>query len=182
MNLIINATKIPGCYEISSPIYSDHRGTLTKTFHNHVFNNHQLTTNFRETYYTISHNNVLRGFHFQTPPASHTKMVSCSYGEIMDVVIDLRKGSPTFGQYHVFTLSPERGNQAYIPDGLAHAYYVSKGPAIVIYHVTSEHSASHDSGIHWQSINFTWPTNTPILSDKDKNLPLLSQFKSPFTF
>ena len=178
----INATKIPGCYEISIDVFNDIRGNFVKTFQHTKYCELGLDTCFCEEYYTVSYKNVLRGLHFQTPPRDHTKLVYCSFGNILDVVVDLRIGSPTYGEFELFELSAETANLLYIPSGLAHGFYVLSDIAIMMYKVTSEYSPLHDSGILWNSISVPWPSRNPIMSDRDKSFLPFYNFVSPFNF
>ena len=180
MNII--KTIIPGCFEIQPDVLKDERGTFVKTFHQDIFDKHGLVTDFAEEYYSYSNKGVLRGFHFQLPPYDHVKMVYCVSGTIMDAIIDLRKGSPTHGQYAVFELSGEKANALYLEKGIAHAFYVMSDFAIVMYKVTTVYAPEHDAGILWNSAGVPWPDDMPVLSGRDKSFPPLSQFKTPFIY
>lgn len=182
MNIQVRDTNISGCYEITAPVFTDERGVLVKTFHSKTFIEQKFNSTFCESYYTISHTNVLRGLHFQNPPEDHVKVVYCVSGEIMDVVVDLRKGSSSYGKYEIFHLTQDKANMVYIPEGLAHGYYVKSGPAIMMYQVSKAYSPTHDSGIHWSSVKIPWPNTNPVISEKDKHLPDFADFKSPFNF
>ncbi|KML36108.1 dTDP-4-dehydrorhamnose 3,5-epimerase [Cytobacillus firmus] len=178
---LINSS-LPGCYEIVPEKFVDERGSLIKLFHDESFHEKGLQTNFAEEYFSVSNKNVLRGLHFQVPPKDHIKLVSSISGEIFDVVVDLRIGSPSYGEYEIFTLSGEKGNMVYIPQGLAHGFYVKKYPAIINCKTTTIFSPKYDRGIHWSSLNIPWPNKTPIVSKKDNNLPDFKQFESPFYY
>jgi len=178
----ITETIIPGCFEIHSAVIKDERGTFVKTFHQDIFDEHRLTTDFAEEYYSCSKKGVLRGFHFQSPPHDHIKMVYCVSGTIMDAIIDLRKGSPTYGQHAVFELSEEKANALYLGKGIAHAFYVMSDFVIVMYKVTTVYAPEHDAGILWDSAGVSWPDDMPILSERDKSFPPLGQFESPFIY
>lgn len=175
-------TKIPGCYELQPRVLKDQRGYFVKTFHHDIFAEYGLETNFAEEYYSFSHQRVLRGLHFQLPPYEHTKLVYCVLGEVLDVVVDLRIGSPTVGQFVTFELSVEKANIIYIAPGLAHGFYVNSNSAIMVYKVTTVYSPEHDGGIRWDSVGIPWPDNHPILSERDRGFVPLHEFKSPFVF
>lgn len=153
-----------------------------KTFHDPTFRNLGLDGCFREQYYTTSETGVLRGFHFQLPPSDHAKLIYCMSGEIFDVVLDLRRGSPSYLKHATERLSASTASLMFIPSGLAHGYYVTKGPATLVYNVTSVHDPERDTGIRWDSAGIAWPTDAPKLSERDGKLPLLEEFVSPFTF
>jgi dTDP-4-dehydrorhamnose 3,5-epimerase len=178
----IRETTIPNCYEIRPRILKDIRGCFVKTFHQEVFKQYQLETTFTEEYYSISYQSVLRGLHFQLPPHEHTKMVYCVQGQVMDAVVDLRVGSPTYGKFETFDLSAEKANIIYIPPGLAHGFYVLSETAIMLYKVSTVYAAEYDTGIHWDSVGIPWQTLDPIVSERDKSFKSFSNFQSPFTY
>lgn len=175
-------TGIPGCYEITTPIFSDDRGLFVKTFHEDDFRENGLTTKFAEEFYTLSWKGVLRGMHFQTPPHDLTKLVFCLSGSVLDAVIDLRIGSPTYGKHALFELSAEKANMIYIPSGLAHGFYSLSDKAVIMYKVTATYSPAHDAGILWDSAGIPWPDRSPIISKRDNEFTSLEKFVSPFTF
>lgn len=177
----VSELALAGCFEIRPPIFSDSRGVFSKPFTFEVFREYGLETHFTEFFYSVSNSNVLRGMHFQAPPASHAKLVYCVSGKILDVALDLRKHEVTFGQHTVLTLDAMTRNALYVPSGIAHGFYVLDGPAIVIYHVTSSHAPALDTGIHWDSFDMKWPTSEPLLSYRDSTLPRFADFESPFT-
>jgi dTDP-4-dehydrorhamnose 3,5-epimerase len=180
--MLIKSTSIPGCLELLVPVCKDKRGTFVKIFHDHSFKEKDLETNFPEEYYSFSHQRVLRGLHFQRPPAHCVKLVSCLFGEIFDVVVDLRKGSPTFLRHETFLLSAAKANLLCIPTGLAHGFYVQSDSAIVLYKVSTLYSPTHDTGILWNSAGIPWPDTSPIISERDLSFSSLKNFKTPFTF
>jgi len=175
-----NETIIPGCFELEPSIFGDSRGKLVKTFHKDVFLSLGLETDFTEEYYSVSTKNILRGLHFQLPPYDHVKCVTCLSGKIFDVVVDLRKKSKTYKQHFNIELDAEKGNMLYIPEGLAHGFYVLSDTAIFLNRTTTVYNAGSEAGIKWDSCGILWPNSNPILSDKDKNLITLDKFKSPF--
>ncbi|PWC40460.1 dTDP-4-dehydrorhamnose 3,5-epimerase family protein [Azospirillum sp. TSO35-2] len=171
---------LPGAFEIRPPVHRDPRGTFRKIMHRPTFERHGLSTDFAEEYFTESKDRVLRGLHFQLPPHDHVKLVYCVTGTVLDVAVDLRRDSSTFGRHVMVELSAELGNGVYLPPGLAHGFYVRRGPAILVYKTSTVHAASADSGIRWDSAGIAWPDQAPILSDRDRNLPVLEAFDSPF--
>ena len=169
-------TIFDGCYEIREEI-SDGRRVA---FSAEIFNGLGLDSDFKESLCTTSTKNVLRGMHFQTPPADHVKLVYCIDGEVMDVVVDLRKNSLTFGRHQKFLLSSENGRILYIPRGLAHGFLTLSDTATMIYNLTSVYSPENDKGILWSSCGIDWGITAPILSERDKKNPALAEFDSPF--
>lgn len=173
-------TPLEGCFELQSIVRGDNRGSFIKTFHEPTFKELGLATDFKEEFHTISLKNVIRGMHFQIPPEAHIKLVYCAEGAVMDVVLDLRKDSPTYGKFHVVELDSRKGNSLYIPAGLAHGYKVLSEHSVVIYKTTTVFSATCDAGILWNSFGIDWQCDAPILSVKDENLPTFAEFDSPF--
>jgi len=173
-------TAIVGCFELQPRVFNDERGRLVKIFHKDSFLGLNLETDFTEEYYSVSKKNVLRGLHFQNPPHDHIKCVTCTSGKIFDVVVDLRKDSPTYKQYFTIELDAEKGNMLYIPKGLAHGFYVLSKTAIFLNRMTTVYEPSCDAGIKWNSCGIKWPVENPILSKKDQQMITLDKFKSPF--
>lgn len=175
-------TGIPGCYEIEAAIYKDERGTLTKVINPDLLKHKSLNMDIVEQYFSVSHKGVLRGLHFQIPPMDHKKLVYCVLGQVMDVVVDLRVGSPSYGKFFISELSPQKGNAIFIPSGLAHGIYTLAEHSIIVCSSSSAYSPEHDSGIHWNSVGIPWVDGSPKLSLKDQNLIPLKEFISPFSY
>lgn len=178
----IERTGIPGCYQLFPLVSKDNRGSFVKTFRRDVFESHGLITEFAEEYYSISRKGVLRGMHFQTPPHDHFKVVYCLAGKVLDAIVDLRVGSPTYLQSETLELNAELGNMLYIAPGMAHGFYTLTDEAIMQYKVTTVYAPEHDGGIRWDSTGIEWPDAAPILSVRDCGFPALDDFKSPFLF
>lgn len=175
-------THLPGCLRIYSKCAADARGSFIKTFHADSFAAAGLRTDWRESYVSCSRRGVIRGMHFQTPPADHAKVVSCVEGEVLDVVLDLRRGSPTYRESRSFHLSAENGDGIYIPSGCAHGFLGLSELSRLLYQVTSVHAADQDCGIAWDSFGFDWGLEGPILSGRDEAHPRLDEFDPPFVF
>jgi dTDP-4-dehydrorhamnose 3,5-epimerase len=158
----------------------DERGFFTKRFREDAFKEAGLPTHFAETYIVKSKKDVLRGMHFQTPPHGQGKLVYAAQGKILDVGVDIRKGSPTFGQHFAVELDAEKGNGLYLPIGFAHGYLALTEGAIVNYASTDIFYKEHDGGIRWDSAGVDWPIEHPLLSEKDQAAPALVDFDSPF--
>lgn len=173
---------IPGCFELQPRVFDDERGRFVKVFHKDAFADQDLQTGFAEEYYSVSRRDVIRGLHFQTPPMDHVKLVYCVQGEVLDVVLDLRVGSPAFGKLATFTLCASKGNLVYLPKGMAHGFCVLSDEATLVYKVSSVYSAEHDCGVLWNSVDLDWPTANPILSERDRTFRPLSEFDSPFVY
>ena len=176
----LNPTTIEGCYEIQPNVFHDKRGRFIKFYHEQEFQESGLCSHYEEKYYSVSNKRVLRGLHFQTPPNSQVKLVSCLFGNLLDVVVDLRKSSKTYGDYFSTELSSEKGNLLYVPEGLAHGFYSLTDNSIFVSLNSIKYEPASDGGINWNSIGFEWPDSNPVLSDKDKSMPALKNFTSPF--
>lgn len=179
MNFIKIATAIPGCYELLPTVRKDRRGAFVKIFHAPEFRKLGLGTEFNESYYSVSKKGVLRGLHFQAPPHAHAKLVCCPEGEVLDAVLDLRRGSKTFGRHITLKLSASKGNLLYIPEGCAHGFYAQKS-SLMLYFTSTVHAPAHDKGLRWDSAGIKWPCKRPILSPRDAAFPAFADFSSPF--
>ena len=156
----------------------DDRGWFSETFHEKRLRDIGITCHFVQDNQSSSKRaGTLRGFHFQLPPAAQAKLVSVLRGRILDVAVDVRRGSPTFGKYVSIELSADSGRQFYIPVGFAHGYVSLEDDVLVMYKVSDYYAPAHDSGIRWNDpdIAFPWPFKDSdiIISDKDRRLPLL---------
>lgn len=176
----IAPTVLLDVYLVSPFVFVDDRGCFVKPFNRDQFLAHGLSAQFDETFYSTSKKNVLRGFHLQLPPHESEKLVWVSTGAILDVSLDLRKQSSTYGQCFAAELTAENFEAVYIPKGVAHAFYVLSETATVTYQVGKCFSPGADSGIRWDSVEFDWPCKDPIVSLKDRELERLPDFASPF--
>jgi dTDP-4-dehydrorhamnose 3,5-epimerase len=174
--------KISGCYQIYPDVIRDARGSFVKVFHQDLFADHGLHNHFPEVYYSTSTKDVIRGMHFQLPPDDHFKLVYCPVGQVIDVIVDIRVGSPTYGQHQLIDLSSDNGAGVYITKGVAHGFCVVSLEATLIYQVSRMYCAPSDFGIRWDSLGIDWPTQNPILSSRDVGLVQFSEFFSPFHY
>lgn len=180
MNII--PTAIAGCYQLAPAILRDQRGSFVKVFHEDVFRQHGLATDYAEEFYSLSQRGVVRGLHFQSPPRHQAKLVYCPQGAVFDAAVDLRVGSPTYGAHVTLELSAENGHMLYLPPGLAHGFYALSETALMVYKVTSTYAPDCDSGILWNSAGIVWPGATPLLSARDQAFLPLAEFDSPFRY
>jgi len=172
---------MPGLVLVTPRVFRDERGFFMETHKHSDFARFGIREHFVQDNHSFSKKNVLRGLHFQRSPKAQGKLVQAVTGEILDVAVDLRTGSPTFGKWAMETLSGENRKMLYIPAGFAHGFYVLSDSAHVTYKVTEEFSGEHDAGVAWNDpdIGISWPTRTPILSAKDATLPPLRQVLGP---
>jgi dTDP-4-dehydrorhamnose 3,5-epimerase len=161
---------------------TDERGWLAKLFHVDVFAGLGLPARIGELFVTSSGARVVRGLHFQRPPAAQAKLVTCLAGEVQDVVVDIRKGSPTYGQNSAVHLDAHSGDVLYIPTGFAHGFAVLAPPALMLYAATHVWDQSCDDGVRWDSADVAWPFADPIVSERDAYLPLFTELDSPFSW
>jgi dTDP-4-dehydrorhamnose 3,5-epimerase len=175
VNDILNGAKI-----ITLPSSHDARGTFVKTFHQTSLASAGIEFTLRESYYSFSHKDVIRGMHFQLPPHQHSKVVFCAHGSILDVIVDLRKSSPTYGHHYATELSAANHKAYFIPEGFAHGFKALTDDAMTYYLVSSEYSNGHDTGIRYDSIGFDWDVFDPVLSARDLSFATLAEFDSPF--
>jgi dTDP-4-dehydrorhamnose 3,5-epimerase len=173
---------IPGCYEIKPVILRDARGHFVKTWRQDAFAAAGLSFPHAEEFFTFSKRGVLRGLHLQTPPHDHWKVVCCVSGEALDAIVDLRRGSPTFGRSETVRLDGEAMTLLVLPPGIAHGFYVTGEHALLHYTVSTVHAPDHDAGIRWDSAGIAWPDPAPTLSARDAGLPPLSEFPDLFHF
>ena len=173
-------TEIEGLFIIKPRVFSDNRGFLIKLFHNKLYENFGLRSDFKEEYYSTSAKGVVRGLHFHIPPMQHVKCITCVKGEIFDVAVDLRKKSPTFGNHFSINLKSDEPTILYIPEGMAHGFMSLTEGAIFLNKTTTVYDANCDTGILWNSCGIKWPDIPVILSQKDENMIPFEKYDSPF--
>lgn len=164
----------------------DERGWFAETYNARTFAQQGIETPFVQDNHSFSRSaGVLRGLHFQAPPHAQAKLVRCVRGAIFDVAVDLRVGSPTFGEWAAAELSADNGDQFLIPIGFGHGFVTLQPDTEVVYKLSDFYAPEHESGIVWNDpeIAIPWPiAGAPILSPKDHTLPRLAELKSPFTY
>lgn len=172
---------LPGIHVLEPFIHRDPRGDFVKPFHEGQLRALGIEFTLREEFFSTSAKGVVRGMHFQLPPHQHHKLVYCIAGRVLDVVLDLRKDSATFGQAAGVELSAENHYVISIPAGFAHGFASLEDGSCLVYKTDAVHAQSHDAGIRWDSFGFPWPLTTgPILSPRDAAFPSLADFDSPF--
>jgi dTDP-4-dehydrorhamnose 3,5-epimerase len=178
----IEKTALEGVYIINNFVAQDERGTFVKTFNKQNFENDGLTFEIRESYFSISQKDVIRGMHFQLPPSDHEKLVYVPIGSIIDVVVDLRKKSLTYKKFISVELSATNRKSIFIPKGLAHGFRSLEDNTITVYNVGTEYDSSSDQGIQFDSFGFDWHADEVIMSSRDKEFMTLNRFceNNPF--
>jgi dTDP-4-dehydrorhamnose 3,5-epimerase len=172
MNVI--ETALSGVMVIQPKVFSDHRGCFLETWNQRLYAEAGLDVDFVQDNISVSRKGVLRGLHFQHP-GGQGKLVQVLHGEVFDVAVDIRLGSPTFGTAVTCTLSSENRRQFYIPAGYAHGFCVTSETAVFSYKCTDYYNLSTEGGILWNDpeLHIRWPMEEPILSEKDQTLPRL---------
>lgn len=172
---------------ISPKRVGDARGWFCETWNRASFIAAGITHDFCQDNHSLSiHKGTVRGLHFQLPPFAQTKLVRCIKGQIFDVAVDIRRSSPTFGQWVGIELSAENGKQLLIPSGFAHGFITLEPDCEIAYKVDAHYSAEYDSGIAWNDprIAIEWPLEgaSPVLSENDKSLPRLEALEVEFPY
>lgn len=175
-------TPIEGLMVFEPTLFTDERGKFVKTYNDDFFRAHGLDITIKESYYSLSAKDVIRGMHFQTPPHDHIKIVYVPNGKIIDVVLDIRKGSPSYGTFFDIELSSENGKILIIPKGLAHGFKSIEDNTNVTYMQTSCYAPENDFGIHYNSFGYDWRVSEPKLSERDASFVFLDSFESPFVY
>jgi dTDP-4-dehydrorhamnose 3,5-epimerase len=172
-------TKIKDVYIIEPDVFGDHRGFFMESYNKEKFEKLGLKFDLIQDNHSLSvEPGVIRGLHFQKDPKAQTKIVRVLTGAIYDVVVDLRRDSPTFGEWVGVHLSEENKFQLVVPKGFAHGFCTILPNTQVFYKVDEYYSQEHDSGILWNDpdLGIDWPTTDPILSDKDRKQPTFKEF------
>ncbi|MEI7793850.1 MAG: dTDP-4-dehydrorhamnose 3,5-epimerase [Thermoleophilia bacterium] len=179
-------TIIPGLIVIEPTTHGDSRGWFQETYRQNVLADLGVADNFVQDNHSRSAKGVLRGLHFQVGDHPQAKLVRCVRGAIIDVAVDLRRGSPTYGNWEAWQLDDERGLQMYIPLGLAHGFVVLSDVADVVYRCSDYYDPAGDSGIRFDDpdIGVEWPGAPHSVSDRDATAPLLADIADqlPFTW
>jgi dTDP-4-dehydrorhamnose 3,5-epimerase len=175
-------TAVVGCFELELQPALDARGGFLKIFQSSVLAGVGLPFEVRELFVTRSRRDVVRGLHFQGPPSDVAKLVACVEGSVLDAVVDLRVGSPTYREHCAVELSPERANAMFVPHGCAHGFLATSDDAVMLYAQSGEYDAEHEGGVLWSSVGIDWPVTEPVLSERDAAFVTLAAFDSPFTY
>lgn len=175
-------TAIEGLLEIQPSVFEDSRGYFSETFRADLLNQMGVNFDFVQDNESMSNKGVLRGLHFQAPPFEQGKLVRVIKGSVLDVAVDIRKGSSTYGQHVSIVLSGQNKKQFWIPPGFAHGFLVLEDQTIFSYKCTNYYNKESEGAVSWNDpqLKIDWNITDPILSDKDKLAETLSNFNSPF--
>ena len=179
-------TKIQDLYVIEPSVFEDDRGYFLESFNLEKFQEHIGPIAFVQDNESKSSKRVVRGLHFQKPPFNQAKLVRCIEGKVLDVAVDIRKGSPTYGKHVNIELSGENKKQVFVPNGFAHGFSVLSKTAVIAYKVDNRYAPEYDAGIRFddEALQIDWrlPPAEVQLSEKDKDLPSFKDLDSPFNF
>jgi dTDP-4-dehydrorhamnose 3,5-epimerase len=176
---------LPDVIIIEPRVFRDERGWFAETYKKSEFEAFGITLPFLQDNLSRSMSmGVLRGLHFQKEPAAQGKLIRCVVGEVFDVAVDIRKGSPTYGKWDSEILSAHNQSTVWVPPGYAHGFLTTTDIAEVEYKVTSEYSKTHDRSVRWNdpALGIKWPTTNPIVSRKDAEAPLLKDADNNFVW
>ncbi|MDA7965959.1 dTDP-4-dehydrorhamnose 3,5-epimerase [Ruegeria sp.] len=178
----IEETALPGVVVLAPKRFSDARGFFSESWNKKTLAGAGIELDFVQDNHSLSVDpGTLRGLHFQAPPHAQDKLVRCGRGKVLDVVVDVRKGSPTYGQWLGVELSAENGRQLLVPKGLLHGFLTQEPYTEVCYKCSDFYAPECDGVVRWDSCGVDWGlTGAPILSEKDTSAPTLAEFDSPF--
>ena len=180
--MLVRDTELPGVLVIVPARHGDDRGFFSESWNRKRMAEAGLDIDFVQDNHSLSRDvGTLRGLHYQSPPHAQAKLVRCGRGRLYDVVVDIRKGSPTYGRWAGFELSFENGEQLLVPEGFLHGFVTREPDTEVIYKVTDYYSPECDGAVRWDSCGIDWGlSGDPVLSGKDANAVALADFDSPF--
>lgn len=181
----IETVAISGLFILTPDVYTDERGWFMESFQAKRYQEILGSdVQFVQDNLSCSKKGVLRGLHYQVPPFAQGKLVSVMRGRVLDVAVDIRFGSPTFGGHAAVELSAENQKQFWIPAGFAHGFVALEDDTLFAYKCTNVYSREHDRGVLWNdpSLGIEWRVIDPIVSEKDRNHPLLKGIREEFTF
>ncbi len=175
-------TKIPDLYIVKPRVFEDHRGYFFESYNKEMFLRNGIDQNFVQDNESKSSKGVLRGLHFQKPPFAQGKLVRVMQGAVLDVAVDIRKNSPTYGQWASVELTHNNKWMYWVPPGFAHGFVTLEDNTVFFYKCTNVYNKESEGSILWNDpdLNIDWKMENPILSDKDKTSPLFKDFVSPF--
>lgn len=184
MPFTVEETLLPGVFHITSKTFQDDRGMFAELFQLSALQEAGITKSLTQSNWSKSKKNVLRGLHYQNAPKAQAKLVMCTAGEVFDVAVDIRKGSPTFGKWVGETLTADAKNALFIPHGFAHGFCALTDDAEVVYFCDEEYSPEQEGGIVWNdpAIGIEWPIVEPILAERDAAFPNLADANNKFTY
>lgn len=184
--MTIEPTSLPGVLIFTPRVFKDTRGFFCESYNHDVWRAAGIDTVFVQDNHSRSARHTIRGLHFQLSPAAQVKLLRVVRGAVWDVAVDIRKGSPTFGQWAGVELSEDNFRQLYVPEGFAHGFCVLTDVADVLYKTSRVYAPAYEQGIRWNdpAIGVAWPSDEPILSERDCTAQSLAEYleKTPFVY
>ncbi|MDC0467945.1 dTDP-4-dehydrorhamnose 3,5-epimerase [Bacteroidia bacterium] len=178
----VSTTNIEGLLVIQPKVFGDERGYFFESFRDDVLNNHGVYSKFVQDNQSKSNKGILRGLHFQKAPHAQGKLVRVVKGSVLDIAVDIRTNSPTYGHHFSIELNEVNKTIFYIPPGFAHGFLTLEDNTLFSYKCTNYYNLESEGSVLWnsESLNIDWGIENPILSEKDNTAPNFKDFKSPF--
>tara|TARA_B100001250_G_scaffold404603_1_gene420840 strand:+ start:964 stop:1500 length:537 start_codon:yes stop_codon:yes gene_type:complete len=168
------------CFLYRAFKHGDDRGEFVKVWQNSILKGTDVNFSMKECFWSVSSKASIRGMHIVSPPNQCKKVITCQRGKILDVILDLRKKSSTYGKSYSVILSSENNKAIFIAEGFAHGFQSLEDNSQTLYMTSSEYNYKFDKGVHWSSFGFKWPLAPTFISDKDKVQPFFESYISPF--
>lgn len=181
----VTLTSLSGVFIVTPARHGDHRGFFSESWSKQRMAEHGIDVEFVQDNHSLSAEiGTVRGLHFQSPPHAQDKLVRCGRGRLFDVAVDVRNGSPTYGQWIGEELSFENGKQLFVPKGFLHGFMTLEPDTEIIYKCSDYYAPDCDEAVRWDSCGVDWPIDvaTPVLSEKDTVAQTLADFNSPFSY
>lgn len=180
--MIFESIHIKGPLLIHPKVFGDHRGYFFESYSRELFHQNGIAQEFVQDNQSLSNKGILRGLHFQRPPDGQGKLVRVIRGSVLDVIVDIRKNSDTYGAHFSVELSGDNNLMLWIPEGFAHGFITLEDQTIFSYKCTGFYAPESEGGLPWNDpdLGIQWGENEPILSEKDKHYPTFSSFETPF--
>ena len=177
-------TGFDGLLELEPRVFKDGRGYFYESYNKEVFNSIGIEAEYVQDNQSMSQKGVVRGLHFQAPPFAQGKLVRVINGAVLDIALDIRKGSPTYGKFHTVLLTEENMKLFWIPAGFAHGFATLKDNTIFAYKCTDVYNKASEGAVLWNDpdLKIDWGIEDPIISEKDQQATRWADFESPFTF
>ena len=177
----IERTPLDGVLVITPRRFGDERGFFSESWSRRAMAEAGVDIDFVQDNHSLSRaTGTVRGLHYQAPPMAQAKLVRCGRGRLLDVAVDARRGSPTYGRWFAAELSFEDGRQMLVPEGFLHGFATLEPDTEVVYKCSAPYSPEHDGAVRWDSVGVEWGVTDPVLSEKDAHAPAFPEWESPF--
>jgi dTDP-4-dehydrorhamnose 3,5-epimerase len=177
----VERTPLEGLLVLVPPRFGDERGFFCESWSRRAMEGAGIEIDFVQDNHSLSRaKGTVRGLHYQSPPMAQAKLVRCGRGRLLDAAVDARRGSPSYGRWHVEELSFENGRQLLVPAGFLHGFATLEPDTEIVYKCSAPYSREHDGAVRWDSAGVAWGVAEPVLSDKDAAAPAFAEWESPF--